>query len=111
MATPGMVLVRKDMKIIMKVISWDQGENASLLAQEIRHLLRPPTIEEVAQFAGYTSFGTRQYFVILTPTEIYYQGNLKLGEVFRETFEEATYNPWMGRLDETGHVAMVDLTP
>ena len=93
MATQGLVTVRNgEGVVIMKVIAGIDGMCANALANVLKSRW-PLTAPEAHAAALGVGFGSEETLVVSTQTEDYYVGDDDLSTLYRETFDNPTFNP------------------
>ena len=97
MATQGLVTIRKNEKIRIKIVAGCNGARAIKLAQAILALNRGdkiPSAREVLRMSAQVGFGCRTCRVVVTETEELYQFVGHLSEAYRRTFgTDPCFNP------------------
>jgi len=94
MATQGLVTVRSksDGKVLMKIVAGCDGYNA----QRVANILRaswPVSVGQAYTMAREIGFGSNEDLVVITATEVRFDGDYDLGPLYRSTFEQPEFNP------------------
>ena len=92
MATQGLVTVRGDNKVVMKVIAGCDGYNAKKLATALKGLW-PVDAQDAYDIALSLGFGSTSSLVVITESETIYKGEEELDPRYRETFHRTRFNP------------------
>ena len=92
MATQGLVTVKEQGKVVMKVIAGCDGYYAKNLADALRTNW-PVDADEAYHIANDLKFGCSECLVVLTQDNSRFDGNGELGDLYRETFSKPRFNP------------------
>lgn len=92
MATQGIVTVLSNEKVVMKIITGSNGYNAQSLATELKNQW-PVNIQEAYEVAISLHFGSSDSLVVMTMDSIEYRGIGEIKENYRDTFNQAEFNP------------------
>lgn len=106
--TQGMVVVRADGKVVMKIVVGCEGMRAKNVMSDIKRLW-PVTIDGAYHVALENGFGSRDCLVVVTESDIRHEGAEKgIFEGYKANFEDPYFNPrWeCGFVD---HLAVVDV--
>lgn len=106
MATQGMVSVRKNGRVVMKIVVGCNGYKAHAVAKTIRMMRRVPTKKEANNISYNVGFGGDLDKVIVTKSNAYrFTGQMGL---YQSTFHKPEFNPrWKrGTVD---YLEIVDL--
>ena len=97
MSTPGLVTIRKDGQVVMKLAAGCSGMYKGAVADAIRELNRVPTFDEAKKIAGAADFGCENCFVVMDGEDIFWpEEDGTPPEHFRSTFSDPSRNPhWM----------------
>lgn len=106
--TQGMVVVRKDGKVVMKIVVRCEGMRTNNVCKDIRKRW-PVTIDEAYNIALANGFGSKDCLVVVTDSDIRYDGGAdeELFKKYKKNFEDPNFNPrWeCGFVD---HLAIMD---
>lgn len=91
--TQGVLSVVQNGKVRLKVVAGCDGARVIGLAARIRELGQLPTIEEVYAMACVIGLGSVQSLVVMNETEMKYEGDGQVGELYRKTFNLPDFNP------------------
>lgn len=105
MATNGVVSVRKNGQVVMKISVGTDGNNAAKVARAIRAMNRVPTIDEANKIASENEFGTGACRVVVTKNNLNkFTGKM---ELYKSKFHDPGFNPrWECGISD--HVEIVD---
>lgn len=92
MATQGMITVLKNQMVVMKIIAGSNGQKSERVAQKIRKNW-PLSIDEAYKIALKTGLGSKNCLVVLTADDCRYDGDDDLSELYRENFDQPSFNP------------------
>jgi hypothetical protein len=92
MASQGLVSVRSDDKVIMKIIAGLDGQFAKELAKILREQW-PMDIDSVYERALNLGFGSMETLVVITTDGIRFEGDDELSLLYRSTFDKPDFNP------------------
>lgn len=110
MATNGLVTIRTNGKVKMKIIAGCDGYNAKKLAKKIRKLGRMTTIGEAYLLATECGFGCSRCLTAMDKTHAVLKSNLPLPKLYRSTFKDPAFNPrWECGDVEPGCLEIIDL--
>jgi len=107
MATQGLVSVREEGRVVMKLVAGIDGYNASIVAEDIRTQW-PLDAQDAYDIAIQRNFGTVRDLVVVTLGETVFKGDDDVGRLYLNTFQDPEFNPrWeSGRVD---HCEVVDV--
>ncbi len=109
MATQGLVTIRENGRVVMKIIAGDNGYQADQLAQALRRLGKVPAIQHAYTIAQDEGFGCHFCLVVMTTDDVYFDGDKKdLAPRFRNTFDQPEFNPRWAR-GTADHIVVIDL--
>jgi hypothetical protein len=91
--TQGVVSILLGGRVHMKIIAGCNGMNAERVAKEIRRLKRVPGIAEAHEIAKRLNFGAPESLVIVTESDIRFDGEETLDNRYRDTFDRPEFNP------------------
>lgn len=106
--TQGMVVVREDGKVVMKIVAGCEGMRAANVSADIKELW-PVTIDVAYNVALANGFGCGDSLVVVTESDIRCDEVLEgLFEAYKVNFEDPNFNPrWeCGLVD---HLAVLDV--
>lgn len=104
MATQGIVSVREDKEVVMKVVAGINGYNAPKVAKELKSRW-PVTPQEAYDIAISNNFGVIEDLVVVTLGENFFKEDEDLDPRYQETFKNPNFNPrW-----ERGTAAYVEI--
>lgn len=108
MATQGVVTIKHDDKVVMKFVAGCDGMKAPLLARRLRESGEVPSLEAAYDLATKVGFGSESCLVVMDETREVFRGDEDLGPLYRQTFDQAEFNPrWeYGTAD---YIIVVDL--
>lgn len=92
MATQGLVTIKIKERVVMKVVAGCNGSKAKKVARQLRKVW-PITIEEAYQLALKNSFGCVECLVVITTSNIKFEGDDKVSRLYRSTFQKERFNP------------------
>lgn len=90
--TQGLVTVQKNGKVVMKIVAGNDGQQAKVVAKAIRKRW-PVDIDAAYRLALSKGFGSVQSLVVITGSHHRYDGDDKLGPLYRRTFNQPKFNP------------------
>lgn len=91
--TQGLVSIRKDGKVVMKIVAGNDGMNAKALADKIKHLGVVPTPTIAMVMARQCGFGSTNTLVVVEKSATHYDGDGEPGPLYLETFHLPNFNP------------------
>ncbi len=105
--TQGLVTVRHNGAVKLKIVAGSDGYNAKRVATAIRKLGRVPTLTEAWTIASQNSFGGSDDLVVMNERDVRTCTH-PISRLYRKTFRQAEFNPrWkQGTAD---HIEVVDI--
>jgi hypothetical protein len=92
MATQGLVTVRSGKRVLMKIVAGDEGYNAQKVADKLRKFW-PVGANKAYELASKAGFGCEECLVVMTDTEIIFEGDEDIHPRYRKTFHQPKFNP------------------
>lgn len=92
MATQGVVSVVSEGKVVMKVVAGCNGMMARATANRLRKSW-PMSAEKAYGEARNTRLGCISCLTVVTESDILFKGHDELSPRYRETFDDAKFNP------------------
>ncbi len=108
--TQGHVTVLKDGKVVMKIISGNDGMNAKNVAKKIKKLRRVPRLKEAYNLASRLGFGSPDRLVVMGEKRSWKNNDVigRLHRRYRRTFHQPRFNPrW--KYGTADHIVIVRL--
>jgi len=91
--TQGMVSVRKDGKVVMKIVAGCEGQKAEGVSSAIKKLW-PVTMDVAYRVALANGFGCRDCLVVVIESDIHHgEADDALFERYKVHFEDPNFNP------------------
>lgn len=91
--TNGLVSMTQDGQVLLKVVCGCDGYNAVKMAYLLRLETEVPPVDVVRRFAEAVGFGCDDCLVIQTPDADDFRGEDELGPLYREKFNDPSFNP------------------
>ncbi len=92
MATEGLVTIKFDGKVVMKIVAGCDGYNFQRFTDKLQKSW-PVSIDEVYKMALGIGFGDIDSLVVVTDSDIKYEGDDEINPRYRETFQQPEFNP------------------
>ncbi len=93
MSTQGLVTVRSEGRVVMKIVAGCNGQLANLVAARFK-VAWPVNAEEAFKIARATGFGCDNCLIVATDSGIVLGGKEEpLPPIYRETFQKPDFNP------------------
>ena len=93
MAILGLVTIRQNKKVVMKIVADTGGMNAEKVADEIKRSGDVPLLRDAYALAVKMGFGDDQSLVVMGKHSSLYKGDKPLSRSYRATFTQADFNP------------------
>lgn len=88
----GLVTIRTEDTVTMKIIAGSDGHKASVLEEYIRQKW-PLTKFEAYDAAKKIGFGSKEDLVVMTKNDLYHERGVAPSRIHFATFENPTFNP------------------
>jgi hypothetical protein len=108
MATQGLVTVRQNGTVKLKIVAGSDGYNAKRVATAIRKLGRVPTLTEAWTIASQNSFGDRDDDLVVMDERNVRTCAHPIPRLYRKTFRQPEFNPRWQR-GTADHIEVVDI--
>lgn len=92
MTTQAIISIVKNCHTIVKIICGCDGYNVEKLAEIIKSS-QPNKIQDIYDIAIKNGFGCKDCLVVMDKNEIIYKGDGHVGPLYRETFDDPSFNP------------------
>lgn len=104
MSTQGMVTIRKEGRVVMKIVAGCGGDLASVVANSLLAAW-PVSAQQACRIAKAIGFGCKNCLFVVTSSKIVYRGEAEMEEAAtircRKTFNQPGFNPrWDNGLTE-----------
>jgi hypothetical protein len=93
MATQGMVTVRKNRRVVLKIVAGCDGWNAVDVARAIRRLKTIPSMTQALALAQNHGLGCQKCLLVITATQTLTQCEEEPNPLLRSTFNRSRFNP------------------
>jgi hypothetical protein len=92
MATQAIISLVKNGHTFIKIICGCDGYNSDKLVKIIKDE-QPDNIKDVYIMALEAGFGCKECLVVMDSENIVFDGDEKVGQLYRETFDNPSFNP------------------
>lgn len=107
MATQGLVTVKSHDTVVMKIVAGINGYNAQEVADKIKKSW-PLSTEAAYEIAKMIGFGSTECLVVMSASEIKYDGGEEIDPRYRKTFNQPEFNPRWER-GTADYVVIIDV--
>jgi len=90
--TQGLISILINGNVVMKIITGCDGRDVEKVAEEIRKTGQVPSLDKAYKIAK-KHFTDKESLVVLNQTTEKYEGDDKISNLYRSTFNQATFNP------------------
>lgn len=90
--TQGMITVKKGNKVLMKIIIGCNGMKVKTVAEEMRKNW-PLSAKGAYDLAVRNGLDDTESLVVVTESEIHYEGSDDISPLYRTTFQQPKFNP------------------